>query len=85
MKDEAAVRRQIREWVVRKSGKVTPGELTDDTAILERRLITSLQVMDLILFIEELSGASIDVSQLKQGVFRNVDAIWRSFFAARPA
>lgn len=80
--DEAAVKRRLREFVVERSGKVRPEELADDTPILERRLITSLQVLDLILLVEELSGRALDAQSLKPGVFRDVDTIYRSFFAA---
>jgi len=82
---EGDVRRKLREFVARTSGKVSAEEIADDTPILERRLITSLQVTDLLLYLEELSGRAIDARTLRPGVFRSVDAIWRSFFAAEGA
>ena len=81
MSVEADVRQKLREWVVRTSGKVRAGELRDDTPIIEQRIITSLRIPDLILFIEELSGRSIDAQQLKPGVFRDIDTIYRNFLA----
>jgi acyl carrier protein len=80
--DEAAVKRRLREFVVERSGRVRPDEVADDTPILERRIITSLQVLDLILLVEELSGRPLDASSLKPGVFRDIDTIYRSFFGA---
>jgi acyl carrier protein len=80
--DEAAVKRRLREFVAERSGKVRPQDVADDTPILERRILTSLQVLDLILLVEELSGRALDASRLKPGVFRDVDTIYRSFFAA---
>ena len=47
---------QLRHWVLAKNGKIRPEELDDHTPILEQRIITSLQVMDLILFLEQLTG-----------------------------
>ena len=81
MKDEQALRAGLRQWVVTRSGKLQLADLSDDTPILERRIITSLQVMDLILYIEEASGRAIDVARLKPGAFRDIDTIWKNFFA----
>ena len=80
MKTEVEIRHALRDWVVRTNGKVAPNEIQGDTPILERRIVKSLDVMDLILFLEELRGRPIDVEKLKPGVFRNIDAIWENFF-----
>ncbi len=81
MKSEAEVRAHLARWVAERSRSVLAEEISGNTPILERRLITSVQVMDLILEIEQLSGRSIDVSRLKPGVFKDIDAIYRNFFA----
>ena len=80
MKGEAEVKQSLRQWVIRVNGKVPPEALDDETPIIEQRIITSLQIMDLILFIEKESGRPIDVTQLKPGVFRSIDVIYRNFF-----
>ncbi len=69
----------LREWVAKTSGKVSAEELDDDTPIIEQRIITSLQTMDLILYLEELTGNAIDVEKLKVGVFRTINAIYENF------
>ncbi len=75
------VRARLRAWVAQaSSGKVMLADLRDDTPILEQRLITSVQVPELLLLIEELSGQPLDPGRLKPGVFRDVDAICRNFF-----
>ena len=81
MKSEAEVRAHLARWVAERSRSVLAEEICGNTPILERRLITSVQVMDLILEIEQLSGKSIDVSRLKPGVFKDIDTIYRNFFA----
>ena len=81
MKSEPEVRAALRDWVVRTNGQVSPADIRDDTPILERRIVKSLDLMDLILFLEELRGLPIDVEALKPGVFRSIDAIWTNFFA----
>ena len=80
MKTEAEIRQALRDWVLNMNGKIDPTELDDETAIIEQRIISSLQIVDLIMFIEHLSGRSIDVSQLKPGVFRNISVIHHKFF-----
>jgi hypothetical protein len=77
----AATRSLLREWVVKQNGKVSPDQLADDTPLLERRIITSLQILDLILFIERLRGVSINVQLIKPGSFLSIDAIMTHFFS----
>ena len=67
MRTEAEFNKALRDWVVKKNGKISPEELNDQTPIIERRIITSLQTLDLILFLEDFTGDAIDVEKLKPG------------------
>lgn len=80
MKTEAEIRQSLRDWIAKTSGKIQPDQLADDTPIIEQRIVSSLQVMDLILFIEQLSDKPIEVEDLKAGVFRSIDSIYQNFF-----
>jgi acyl carrier protein len=80
MRTEEEIRHCLRNWVIKNSEKITYDELSDDLPIIEQRIITSLQTMDLILFIEKISGGSIEPEDLKPGVFRNIDTIYKNFF-----
>lgn len=71
-------RERLREWVIR-GGRIRREDLRDDTPLIERRVITSLQVMDLILLIEDLGGRRVDVAQLTPGLFKDIDTICRNF------
>jgi hypothetical protein len=75
-----ATRSLLREWVVKQNGKVSPDQVADDTPLLEQRIITSLRILDLILFIERLRGVSIDIQLIKPGSFHSIDAIMTHFF-----
>lgn len=79
MSTEAWFKQEIRDWIIGRNAKVGPGDFADDTPLIEQRIITSLQVMDLVLFLEELTGRLVDVEQLKPGVFRSVNAIYQNF------
>ena len=84
MKTEAEIRQALRDWILKTSGKIKPEEFTDETPIIEQRIISSLQIMDLILFLEQQTGQPIDATQLKPGVFRNVSVIYQNFFKRDP-
>ncbi|MCZ6813946.1 MAG: hypothetical protein O7F14_07815 [Alphaproteobacteria bacterium] len=75
---EEEIKQQLRDWVVGKSK--TAESVADDTPIIEQRVITSMQVMDLILFIEKLRGRPIDAAKLQKGVFRDINTIYGNFF-----
>lgn len=76
---EADVRQALRQWV--ESRAATAVAFDDQTPLIANRLITSLQVTDLLLLIEELREESIDPSSLRPGVFRDIDTIYATFFA----
>ncbi|MFN2502843.1 MAG: hypothetical protein ABR540_01170, partial [Acidimicrobiales bacterium] len=77
---EAEARAALRNWVAARNPDVDPAELTDDTPLIERRYLTSLQVADLMVFIESLRQAPLDPTALRPGVFRSIDAIHGAFF-----
>ena len=80
MSSEDEIRQSLREWIAKTNGKMRPEDLGDQTPIIEQRIISSLQVMDLIFFLEQLSGKPIEVDDLKPGVFRDIDTIYQNFF-----
>lgn len=80
MKTELEARKALRDWIIKTNGKIRPEDLTDETAIIERRIISSLQVMDLLLFLEALTGKSVDVEKLKPGIFQNINTLYENFF-----
>ena len=71
-----ALRAGIREH----NPDVPAGEPADDTPLIERRYLTSLQVADLLLYIEELRQSPVDPARLKPGVFASIDSIHAAFF-----
>ena len=65
MNTEAQIRKNLRDWIAAANGKVHAQDVHDDTPIIERRIISSLQLTDLILMIERLSDSPIDVEMLR--------------------
>ncbi|HWI03839.1 MAG TPA: hypothetical protein VNT52_08450 [Acidimicrobiales bacterium] len=74
------VREALRAWVRDHNPDVPAGEPADGTRLIECRYLTSLQVADLLLFIEELRQAPVDPASLKPGVFASIDDICAAFF-----
>lgn len=79
---DADVRNALRQWVLDRNPCVDSASLDDDTPLVSSRLVTSLQVTDLLLFIESLRQEAIDVECLTPGAFRNLDTIATTFFPA---
>ena len=72
-------RAALRQWVLDRNPDLPPEELSDDSPLIELRYLTSLQVADLLVFLEELRGAPVDPARLKPGVFRSINAIAQAF------
>lgn len=76
------VKSQIREWILEKNPNVDSAALADDTPLLEQKILTSIQIMDLILFLEHLQGRPVDIDQVQPENFHSLNTIHTAFFAA---
>lgn len=56
--------------------------LADDTPLLDSRVISSFELLDLILHLEAARGAPITREHLQPGSFRDVNTIARVFLEA---
>jgi acyl carrier protein len=79
-RSETEVRDQLRTWILRRSKSAAGTGLKDDTPILESGLLSSLDVVELILFVESLRGEEIDVDAIEPEVLTNIDTIYDGFF-----
>lgn len=80
---EPAIRARLRSWILAHAKVERPADLTDETPLLATGLLSSLDIVELVLFLEELRGAEIDTDEIEPDVFASVDAIWMAFFARR--
>ncbi len=77
---EAEIRDRLRDWILDRS-KSPPGtELTDNTPILESGLLSSLDVVELVVFVENLKGEEVDVDAIEPEVITNIDTLYKGFF-----
>jgi acyl carrier protein len=73
-------RAELRAWVVATSGgKISPEELRDDTPLLEQRIISSLHVAELVLFVESLRGGPIDLTRIDGKALRDINSMCETF------
>ncbi|MGI8758358.1 MAG: hypothetical protein ACR2K0_03545 [Acidimicrobiales bacterium] len=84
-RSEAEVRHALRAWVRRRSTVEVPETFDDHTPLITTRYLTSIQVADLLLYVEELRGESLDPGSLRPGVFTDVDSIYATFLAGGDA
>ena len=79
--DEATVRKNLRRWIVDHSKVPVKGELADDTPILEQGILSSLDIVEFVLYIESLRGDEVDTDAIEPEVFTSVDTLYAGFFA----
>ncbi|HEX4939475.1 MAG TPA: hypothetical protein VFX11_12430 [Candidatus Kapabacteria bacterium] len=77
----STVKNRIRDWILAKNPQVDAAALQDDTALLEQKILTSIQIMDLILFLEHLQERPLDIDQVQPENFHSVNTICAAFFA----
>jgi len=77
-----AVKAQIKEWIVDKKKIADAATLDGSTPLLDAKILKSVDIMDLIIFIEFLRDAPLHVTELKPGAFHSIDVIAQNFFSS---
>jgi acyl carrier protein len=85
VRSEAEIRAALRQWILTRAQAGPDRELLDDSPILEPGLLSSLDVVELILFIESLRGEEVDVELIEPEALTDVNALYDTFFRARAA
>ena len=75
------IKAQLKDWIVDKKKLQDATVVADDTALIEQKILKSIDIMDLIMFIEFLRERPLHVSELKPGAFHSIDTIADNFFA----
>ena len=70
---------QVRSCIAAVKPNLDVTSIRADTPLLEERIITSFDVLDLLLHLEHASGRRISRAQLVPGVFRDIETIARVF------
>jgi len=78
--DEKAIREDLRGWILERSGATPEALSRDDQPILDEGLLSSLDVVEFILFIESLRDEEVDIESIEPEVFNNIDSLVEAFF-----
>jgi acyl carrier protein len=78
---EIQVKSALEQWVVANARDESVANVPYDHDLFTSRVVDSLRFVDLVLYIEELSGRTIDLEMLDLAQLRTIDGIDRSFFA----
>lgn len=79
---ETEVRQQLRRWIT-KHAKTPPGsDFSDETRILEQGILSSLDIVEFVLYIESLRGDEVDTDAIEPDAFTSVNAVYKAFFPA---
>jgi acyl carrier protein len=81
--NEVEIKQRLCTWIFERA-KDKPDDLKDDTPILEMGILSSLDVVELILFIEHLLDDEVDMEDLDAESIRDVNSIYGTFFTPKP-
>ncbi len=77
--DDVTIRTRLKQWI-RDHSKAPNVELADDTPILDKGILSSLDIVELVLFIESLLGDEVDPDAIEPETFQSVDTMMKGFF-----
>ena len=70
---------RLRSWILEHGQRVDAASLRDDTPLLEQRILSSLQIAELLLFLEELRERPVDLEGLTGSSFRDLASMCKAF------
>ena len=78
---ELEVRGKLRDWIAKHAKKSLSAEFNDDTRVLELGILSSLDVVEFVLFIEDLRGDEVDADAIEPEAFTSINTLYAAFFA----
>lgn len=76
MRSESAIRAAVRDFVAHRAHDLA---IDDGTPLFTLRILRSVHLPELIILLERLRGAPIDVESLAHGDFESIDTIVERF------
>lgn len=81
MTASASRKERLRAWILANGKGIDDANLRDDTPLLERRIISSLQLAELLLFLGELRDEPVDLEKVSGAALRDLSSIMKTFLA----
>lgn len=82
MRSDQEIRDLLRSWVLTKAPELSADGLTDRTPLFEERHLRSVHLPELLLLLERLRAAPIEVEELQPGDFRDIHTMVDRFGGA---
>ena len=80
--NEVEVKGKLKSWIINRSKQqISEHEITDDTPVIEAGLLSSLDVVEFVLYIESLLDDEIELEDLEPEVFTSTNTMYATFFA----
>lgn len=73
-----AIYETIKQWI--KNENNSAYDFDEDTEIFNARILDSIQMLSLVLFVEELIGKQIPDEKLMPEYFKTINIIYNEFF-----
>lgn len=81
--EEEVVKGKLRDWIVKHAKiPVVDEKLTYDTPIIEEGYLSSLDIVEFILYIESLRGEEVELDDLEPEVFTSTNTMYQTFFTS---
>jgi acyl carrier protein len=77
---EIDIRARLKSWILEHSKTSAPPDFADDTPILEKGLLSSLDIVEFVLYIEHLRDEELDTEDIDPEVFTSIDTLYAAFF-----
>lgn len=77
---ETEIRSRLKSWILEHAKKAAPSDFSDSTPILEKGLLSSLDIVEFVLFIEHLRNEELDTDDIDPEVFTSIDTLYGAFF-----
>ena len=79
MTDSLAPKEQLRVWIAEQA-EVDASLIADDKLVVDEGYLSPVAALDLMFLIEDLSGTTIDATELDPNSFESVNSIMAQFF-----
>lgn len=77
---ETEIRARLKSWILEHTKNAVPPGFTDDTPILEKGLLSSLDIVEFVLYIEHLRDEELDTDDIDPEVFTSIESLYQAFF-----
>ncbi len=77
---ESEIRARLKAWIIEHTKSAATADFSDDTPILERGLLSSLDIVEFVLYIEHLRDEELDTEDIDPEVFTSINTLYAAFF-----